>query len=83
MALSDDVAIRTGRRHGTTMRRAAQISEVWGQLAGFFTLDPTVSSKALAHTIPMVSGEINASLYLCVTGWYRQSLAALRTGLEL
>ena len=82
VVLPDDVAVRTAQYQGSLITRAAEVSEIWSHLSGFFPLVTTAPKGAVSETSLMVSDELEASLYLCVTGWYRQAFDCLRTAFE-
>ncbi len=83
MGLADDVAIRTTRFQGRYIERANAIATTWGEMCGYFTLVDGAPRGATQSTLFLLNEEFEASLYSCVTGWYRQAFQSLRTALEL
>lgn len=60
----------------------ASVAQLWGEMAGFFTLSPKAPQRATQQTLFLMGDELDASLVLCVTGWYRQAFEALRSVCE-
>jgi hypothetical protein len=81
--LPDDVSIRTSNYHGTLLKHA---NDAWGwwvslvldiqSLLDVRTKDPLSLSSIL------VTDELQASIFTMMTGFYRQSISALRSAVE-
>ncbi len=81
--LPDDVSLRTSDFHGTAVREA---HELWGHwVALCLDLRSVIESSAddPIYEVSLTFGdELQASLYAVLTGFYRQAIAGLRSGLE-
>ncbi len=74
--LPDDVAIRTSNYHGTTLR---QLHDLWGAWVESFG-----SVHDCMFAVMLDAGDdFQAATYTALTGFYRLSVAALRSALEL
>lgn len=76
VTLSDDVAIRTSNYHGTTLKQLKNLWGAWVECYG------TVHD--CMFTVMLDAGDdFQAATYTALTGYYRLSIAALRSALEL
>jgi hypothetical protein len=74
--LPDDVAIRTTNQHGHMIKRLSDLSLEW--VEQYDETDPFMSAVMLdAHD------DLDAALYNAITGFYRLSISATRSALEL
>lgn len=74
--LPDDVAIRTSNYHGTTIRQLHDVWGAWIELQSKFD-DPILSTMLDA------GDDFQSAAYTAMTGFYRLSVSALRSALEL
>jgi hypothetical protein len=74
--LPDDVAVRTSNYHGTTLR---QLHDLWG--AWVESLGDV--QDGMFPVMLDASDDFQAATYTALTGFYRLSIAALRSALEL
>jgi len=74
--LPDDVAIRTSNHHGTTLQ---QLHDLWG--AWIESCDGT--EDFLSPAMLDAGDDFQASTYAALTGFYRLSVSALRSALEI
>ncbi len=76
LTLPDDVAVRTSNYHGTTIR---QLHDLWGAW-----IECVGEKQDSMFSVMLESGDdFQAATYAAVTGFYRLSVAALRSALEL
>ena len=80
MILSDTVAVETTSYQGTLIRNAQDIWSLWIHISSI--IGKGSNRAASEASIPIVE-ELQSSVYLCVTGWYRQAFSSLRTAFEL
>jgi hypothetical protein len=74
--LPDDVAVRTSNYHGTTLRH---LNDLWGAWVESFG-----DVKDCMFPVMLDAGDdFQAATYTTLTGFYRLSIAALRSALEL
>ncbi len=73
---ADDVAVRTTNYHGTTIR---QLHELWGAWVECFGNKQNIMFPVLLDA----GDDFQAATYNALTGFYRLSVAALRSALEL
>jgi hypothetical protein len=76
VTLPDDVAVRSSDYHGTAF---AQLNDLWG--AWVECIDGPKSS--LSTAMLDAADDFQAATYAALTGFYRLSIAALRSALEL
>lgn len=76
VVLPDDVAVRTSNYHGTAIRQLHYLWEAWVE-----TLDGV--DGCLATAMLDAGDDFQSSTYTALTGFYRLSIAALRSALEL
>ena len=74
--LPDDVAVRTSNYHGTTLRQLNDFWEAWIESRGSV-------NGSLATAMLDAADEFQSATYAALTGFYRLSIAALRSALEL
>jgi hypothetical protein len=74
--LPDDVAVRTSDYHGKTLR---QLNDLWGAWIEF----SNGVNGSLAIATLDAGDEFQSATYAALTGFYRLSIAALRSALEL
>jgi hypothetical protein len=74
--LPDDVAVRTSSHHGTALRQMNELQDAWIVAVGD-------KQDYLSPVMLDSSDEFQASTYLALTGYYRLSVAALRSAIEL
>lgn len=81
--LPDDVSIRTSDHHGTVIRRA---HDCWGDWISLVldiqSLCDDPMDDSLAVAAMNVTDELQVSVYLALTGFYRQAIGSLRAALE-
>jgi hypothetical protein len=81
--LPDDVSVRTSDHHGELLRAA---HDVWGHWTGLVldvqSLVVAARDDPLALACLVVTDELQASIYAVLTGFYRQSIAGLRSALD-
>jgi hypothetical protein len=76
VTLPDDVAVRTSNYHGTTIR---QLHDLWGAWVESFG-----NVQDCMFPVMLDAGDdFQAATYAALTGFYRLSVAALRSALEL
>jgi hypothetical protein len=81
--LADDVSFRTSDHHGALLRNADEVYRHWvGFVLDVQALPEDPREDALALASLVVGDELQASLYLALTGFYRQSISILRFALE-
>ena len=76
MTLPDDVAIRTSNCHGTTLK---QIHDLWGAWVECFGEVQDCLFPAMLDA----GDDFQSAAYNALTGFYRLSISALRSALEL
>lgn len=76
VTLPDDVAVRTSNYHGTALR---QLEDLWGAWVECFGN----SDDCLFPVMLDASDDFQASTYTALTGYYRLSVSAVRSALEL
>lgn len=76
VTLPDDVAIRTSNYHGTTLR---QLDDLWGAWIDCFGRKQDCMFSVMLDA----ADDFQAALYTALTGFYRLSVSALRSALEL
>ncbi len=74
--LTDDVAIRTSNYHGTTLK---QLNDLWGAWVECYGNDRDFMFPVMLDA----ADDFQAATYASMTGYYRLSVAALRSALEL
>jgi hypothetical protein len=83
MGLPDDVSLRTSDHHGTAIRRA---HESWGDWISLVldiqSLCDDPMRDPLAVAAMNVTDELQVSVYLALSGFYRQAIGTLRAALE-
>jgi hypothetical protein len=81
--LPDDVSIRTSDFHGTLLKQA---NDAWGWWVSLMldiqSVVETPSDDPLSLSSILVTDELQASTFTMMTGFYRQSISALRSALE-
>jgi len=83
VTLPDDVSIRTTDFHGSTLKDAHETWEHWiTLLLDLQSLTPAPSEDGLCLATMILTDELQASTYACLTGFYRQAIAGLRLGIE-
>jgi hypothetical protein len=76
VTLPDDVAVRTSNHHGTTLR---QLDDLWGAW-----IESIGENNDLMSSVMLDAGDdFQSATYTALTGFYRLSVAALRSALEL
>jgi len=76
VTLPDDVAVRTSNYHGTTL---SQLDDLWGAWVECFG-----NRRDYMFPVMLDAGDdFQAATYTALTGFYRLSIAALRSALEL
>ena len=76
VTLPDDVAVRTSNHHGTTLQ---QLYDLWGAwIESIGENNDTMSSAMLD-----AGDDFQSATYTAMTGFYRLSVTALRSALEL
>jgi hypothetical protein len=76
VTLPDDVAVRTTNYHGTTIR---QLHDLWGAW-----IECVGEKQDCMFPVMLEAGDdFQAATYTALTGFYRLSVAALRSALEL
>jgi hypothetical protein len=78
MTLPDDVAVRTSNHHGTTLAQLDELSYAWLRS----TRMPPYRER-MSPVMLDAYDEIQASIYTCLTGFYRFSVGGMRNVLEL
>jgi len=79
--LPDDVSLRISEHHGTLLQKANQVLEHW--IAMVLDLQQLTSAQdVLVIACSDAFDDFQASVYAMLTGFYRQSISALRTALE-
>jgi hypothetical protein len=76
VTLPDDVAVRTSNYHGTALK---QLHELWGA----WVESRGAVNKSLAIAMLDAGDDFQSATYTALTGFYRLSIAALRSALEL
>lgn len=76
VTLPDDVAVRTSNYHGTALR---QLNDLWGAWVECFGDDHDFMFSVMLDA----GDDFQAALYANLTGFYRLSVTALRSALEL
>jgi hypothetical protein len=81
--LPDDVSIRTSDHHGTLLKQA---NDAWGWWVSLVldiqSLVEAPRDDSLSLSCILVTDELQASIYTMMTGFYRQSISALRSAVE-
>lgn len=72
----DDVAIRTSNYHGTTLK---QLNDLWGAWVECYGNERDFMFPVMLDA----ADDFQAATYTALTGYYRLSVAALRSALEL
>ncbi len=81
--LPDDVSLRTSDYDGTLIGEAHELWSEWTSIGlALAYLDPNDPSRLSNLCSFIVIDELQASLYLALTGYYRQSIGGLRLALE-
>ena len=81
--LPDDVSLRTSEHHGSLLRVANKLVGHWGAMVlDIQSLLENPRDDALALVCLDAGDDFQASIYLMLTGFYRQSIATLRMALE-
>src|SRR5271154_6425267 len=76
VTLPDDVAVRTSNYHGTTIR---QLHDLWGAW-----IECVGEKQDCMFPVMLEAGDdFQTATYAALTGFYRLSVAALRSALEL
>jgi hypothetical protein len=76
VTLPDDVAIRTSNHHGTALR---QLEDLWGAWVESFGAVQDCMASAMLDA----ADDFQSATYTALTGYYRLSISALRSALEL
>jgi len=76
VTLPDDVAVRTSNHQGTSL---AQLNDLWGAWVESFGSDRDCMFPVMLDA----GDDFQAATYTTLTGFYRLSVAALRSALEL
>ena len=76
VTLPDDVAVRTSNHHGTTLR---QLDDLWGAWIESIGENNDLISSAMLDA----ADDLQSATYTALTGFYRLSVSALRSALEL
>ncbi len=76
VTLPDDVAVRTSNHHGTTLR---QLDDLWGAWIESIGENNALMASAMLDA----ADDFQAATYTALTGFYRLSVSALRSALEL
>jgi hypothetical protein len=76
VTLPDDVAVRTSNYHGATLK---QLDDLWGAWIECFGK----SDDSLFPVMLDASDDFQAATYMALTGYYRLSVSAIRSALEL
>jgi hypothetical protein len=76
VTLPDDVAVRTTNYHGTTIRQLHDLRGVWVECFG-------EKQDCMFPVLLDAGDDFQAATYAALTGFYRLSVAALRSALEL
>ena len=76
VTLPDDVAVRTSNYHGTTIK---QLHDLWGAWVECFG----EVEDFVFHVMLDSADDFQAATYTALTGYYRLSVSAVRTALEL
>jgi len=78
VTLPDDVAVRTSSHQGTTLAQLNELTSAW-----LFSTRMPPHRESMSPVMLDAYDEIEASIYNCLTGYYRFSIAGLRNVLEL
>ena len=78
VTLPDDVAVRTSNHHGSTL---AQLEDLWG--AWIESMGDIEVHDCLSPAMLDAGDDFQSATYTSLTGFYRLSVAALRSALEL
>jgi hypothetical protein len=78
VTLPDDVAIRTSNHHGTTLAQLNELSSAW-----IFSMRMPPHRERVSPVMLDAYDEMQASIYNCLTGFYRFSAGGMRNVLEL
>jgi hypothetical protein len=76
--LPEDVAVRTSNHQGTTLAQLNELSSAW-----LFSTRMPPHRESMSPVMLDAHDEIEASIYNCLTGYYRFSIGGLRNVLEL
>jgi hypothetical protein len=76
--LPDDVAIRTSNHHGTTLAQLDDLNQAW-----LFSMRMPPYRERMSPVMLDAHDEMQASIYNCLTGYYRFSVGGMRNVLEL
>ncbi len=76
--LPEDVAIRTSSHQGTTLAQLDELSSAW-----IFSTRMPPYRERMSPVMLDAHDELQASIYNCLTGYYRFSIGGLRNVLEL
>lgn len=76
VTLPDDVAVRTTNYHGTTIRQLHDLWDAWVECFG-------EKQDCMFPVLLDAGDDFQAATYNALTGFYRLSVAALRSALEL
>src|SRR6266540_3797030 len=81
--LPDDVSIRTSDHHGTLLKQANDAWCWWVSLVlDIKSLVEVPRDSSLSLSSMLVTDELQASIFAMMTGFYRQSISALRSAIE-
>jgi hypothetical protein len=81
--LPDDVSLRTSDYDGTLIGEACELWTEWTSIGlALAYLDPNDPNRVSNLCSFIVIDELQASLYLALTGYYRQAIGGLRLALE-
>ncbi|APC08565.1 hypothetical protein [Neomoorella thermoacetica] len=81
--LPDDVSLRTSEHYGTLLRNANQLVRLWIEMVlDLQSLIKNPRDDALALACLDANDDLQASIYMMLTGFYRQSISTLRMVLE-
>lgn len=76
VTLPDDVAIRTSNHHGTTLQQLDDLWSAWIESIG-------ESNDLMSSAMLDAGDDFQSATYTALTGFYRLSVTALRSALEL
>jgi hypothetical protein len=81
--LPDDVSLRTSDYDGTIIGSAYELWSEWTSIGlALAYIDPNHPDRVSNLSAFIVVDELQASLYLALTGYYRQAIGGLRLALE-
>ncbi len=76
VTLPDDVAVRTSNHHGTTMKQLDDLRGAWIESIG-------ENNDLMSSAMLDAGDDFQSATYTALTGFYRLSVSALRSALEL